>query len=229
MADVSVAEAASQLGVDPSRVRQLLRSGALPGRRLGRDWAVPAEAVAALRDRPIGPGRPPAPRRAWAILDLLDGGKALWLDPVARSHVRTHARALAGADADAWQLALRGREDRFSVAGHRSAITRLLGAPNVWLAGPAVAASVGADLVVAEAVPEVYVRSESWERLARSLHLSASPGRPDIWVRVPRQVWPFPPAGPGRAALAASLLDGEWRAARAAAEVLNSRASRLQP
>ena len=41
-------------------------------------------------------------------------------------------------------------------------------------------------------------------------------------AQIPRQVWPFGPAGPGPAALAASLLDGEWRAARAGAQVLDA-------
>jgi excisionase family DNA binding protein len=227
LADVSVAEAASRLGLDRSRVRQLLRSGVLAGRRLGRDWVVSAEAVADLAQRQPGYGRPPAPRRAWALIDLLDGGDAAWLDPVARSHVRATARAMAGSDAAGWQRVLRGREDRVAVAGHRASIDRFIQADNVWPAGPAVAGRIGANLVVAHAVPEVYVRSEDWDRLARQLHLRVDVAEPHLWVRVPRRLWPFGPSGPGRAALAASLLDGEWRAARAGAELLNAAAARL--
>ena len=221
MPDLSVAEVASQLRLDPSRVRQLLRAGALPGQRVGRDWVVPSSAVVLAANRPArAAGRPPAPRRAWALLALLDGGRADWLDTVARSHVRAQVRALAGKDAEAWAKALRGREDRLAVAGHRSAVSRLLGASNVWPAGPAVANKIGADLVVVDVVPEVYCSAENWKRLSASLHLRAA-DEADVWVRIPRQVWPFGPEGPGPASLAASLLDGEWRAARAGAEVLN--------
>lgn len=229
MADVSVAEAASRLGLDPSRVRQLLRSGALNGRRIGRDWVISAEAVSALvNDRP-GSGRPPAPRRVWALIDLLDGGEAAWLDPVARSHVRARARAMAGKDASEWRRVLRGREDRMAVAGHRAAIDRLIHAENVWPAGPAVASSIGADLVVHQSVPELYIPAENWDGLARRLHLRLHVVDPDVWIRLPRRLWPFPPSGPGHAALAASLLDGEWRAARAGAELLNDAARRMRP
>ena len=221
MSVLSVAEVASQLDIDRSRVRQMLRAGVLSGSRVGRDWVVPSEAVASLRERPMKAGRPPAPRRSWALLDLLDGGNAEWLDRVARSHVRAHVRSLVGGDAEAWRNAVRGREDRVPVAGHRAAVSRLMGHSGVWNAGPGIARDIGADLVVVNAVPEVYVPPDEWPDLVRSLHLSAGPSHPDAWVRLPRKIWPFGPDGPGRAALAASLLDGEWRAARAGAEVLN--------
>jgi hypothetical protein len=64
--------------------------------------------------------------------------------------------------------------------------------------------------------------------VARELHLSPAAGFADIVVRVPRGLWPFGPDGPGRAALAASLIDsGDWRAARAGAEVLNDLAAQV--
>jgi excisionase family DNA binding protein len=224
---LSVAEAASRLGLDGSRVRQLLRSGALPGQKVGRDWVVSAEAVAEVADRPSGNGRPPAPRRAWALLDLLDGGVAEWLDPVARSQMRATARAVGAMGPAEWLRALRGREDRLAVAGHRAAVSRLLASEDVWPAGPSVAESIGADLVVSQFVPEVYVAAEKWDRMVDALHLRVRAEISDVWVRLPRQVWPFGPSGPGRAALAASLLDGEWRAGRAGAEILNSLAARF--
>jgi excisionase family DNA binding protein len=229
VADVSVAEAASRLGLDRSRVRQLLRSGALDGRRIGRDWVVSAEAVADMVHNHPANGRPPAPRRAWALIDLLDGGDAAWLDPVARSHVRATARAMAGQGAAQWRRVLRGREDRVAVAGHRASIDRLIHSDNVWPAGPSMVPAIGADLVVHQAVPELYVPAEEWEALARYLHLRVDVAEPEAWVRLPRHLWPFGPSGPGHAALAASLLDGEWRAARAGAELLNDAASRLRP
>lgn len=39
------ADVAEALGVSPQRVRQLLDSGKLPGRKVGRDWLVTREAV----------------------------------------------------------------------------------------------------------------------------------------------------------------------------------------
>jgi hypothetical protein len=227
MADLSVAEAASALGLDESRVRQMLRSGALAGRHVGRAWVVPADAVAMLsQHRPAG-GRPLSPQRAWGLLDLLDGGKAPWLDRYARSKVRAHLRRLAGGEPAAWGDALRARERRQPVRAHRAALARLRETDGVWPAGPASASLAGADLVAPGAVPEFYINAEAWPGLAGELRLAPAPGRPDAVVRVPRDVWPFGPGGPGRAVLAASLLDvGEWRAARAGADVLNHLAAR---
>jgi len=164
--------------VDRSRVRQLLRAGALPGQCGGHGWVVPSSAVVSAANRP-------AVRRAWALFALLDGGRADRLGTVARSHVRAQIMAPAGKDAEAWAKALRG---------------------------PAVANKVGADLFVVDVGPEAYCSAENWKRLSASLHLRAS-DKADVWVRIPWQVWPFDPAGPGPASLAASQLDGEWRAA----------------
>jgi excisionase family DNA binding protein len=48
--EISTQEAASMLGRTDSRVRQLLRDGTLPGRRVGRRWLVQRAAVTAYRD-----------------------------------------------------------------------------------------------------------------------------------------------------------------------------------
>lgn len=200
----------------------MLQDGALPGRHVGRAWVVPAEAVAQLASRQVGAGRPLAPLRAWALLDMLDGGTAPWVAPVARSQVRAQMRRLKGADPDAWWASLRGREARLAVSGHRAAIARLSEAAGVWPAGPGGARAAGADLVVVAAIPEFYLPAERWSELQPQLRLSTAAGQPDAYVRVPRRRWPFGPAGPARAALAASLLDGgDCRAARAGADILN--------
>ncbi|GAA4627239.1 helix-turn-helix domain-containing protein [Cellulomonas oligotrophica] len=51
--DLSVPQAAKRLRVTQQAIRQRLASGSLPGRRVGRDWRIPAaavERVAAQRD-----------------------------------------------------------------------------------------------------------------------------------------------------------------------------------
>jgi excisionase family DNA binding protein len=180
--DLSVAEAASVLGVSDGRVRKLLRDGALPGRHVGRAWVVPAEAVADMAGRQLGAGRPLAPRRAWALVDMLDGGQAAWLGPVARSQVRAQIRHLEGGDQGAWRAALRGREDRLAVSGHRSAIARLAETKDVWLAGPAAARRANADVVVPDPIPEFYISAERWELLRVQLILHPATGRPAAYV-----------------------------------------------
>lgn len=211
------------LGVSDARVRKLLAEGRLPGRHFGRVWIVPAAAVAELADRQRRAGRPLAPARAWALIDILDGGQSPWLERVARSQVRAALRRLAGGDARSWRAALRGREDRRGISGHRSAIDRLASSGGVWPAGPSVAQRAGADLVVVEAPLEFYVPPDRWEVLASELHLQPAVSEPDAFIRVPRALWPFGPDGPGPAALAATLVDSaDGRSAQAGAELLNA-------
>ncbi len=45
-------EAAAKLGVKPSRMRQLLLAGRIPGAvKFGRDWAIPEKGLAAVAER----------------------------------------------------------------------------------------------------------------------------------------------------------------------------------
>lgn len=226
--DLSVREAAERLGVDDSRVRQLIAADLLGARRLGRAWLVSADDVNRLARHRSSPGRPLAPARAWALLDLLDGGSAAWLSPVARSQVRKLLRQLAGADADRWRSALRARSEVHPVNAHPSALRRLDSDPAVKPAGLDRAARAGADVVAVAPVPEVYVQAAQWPGVRRRLALREAGDRGNLVVRVPAGVWPWPEGAPvGRAALAADLLESaEPRAVHAGVQMLNDLAHR---
>jgi excisionase family DNA binding protein len=47
-------EAAAQLGITDSRIRQLIRAGRLPARRMGRDWFVDEGDLRAFQPAPRG-------------------------------------------------------------------------------------------------------------------------------------------------------------------------------
>lgn len=53
---LTTAEAAKRLGVSTGRVRQFLADGRIKARKFGRDWAIPASAVAefAKIERKVG-------------------------------------------------------------------------------------------------------------------------------------------------------------------------------
>ena len=203
-------EAAERLNVDPSRVRQLLRNRTLAGRRVGGRWLVASEDVGRLAGYRTVPGRPLAPARAWGLLDLLDGGAAPWLTPVARSQVRQLLRRLDGESADRWRGALGARSHVLRCQAHPTTIPRLLGqgSVDVLRAGPAQAARQGVDLMTLGEVPEVYVLPNQWPELARSLMITEGAARPNLLVRLPRGPWPFQDRHEvGLAALAADLLE----------------------
>lgn len=52
---LTVAEAARRLGRSIEQVRRYLREGKLPGRRIGQQWFIPAEAVQPLYRQTGGP------------------------------------------------------------------------------------------------------------------------------------------------------------------------------
>lgn len=225
--DLSVAEVASRLNVDPSRVGQLLRSGRIAGRRSGRMWLVDADALNIWSAHARAPGRPMAPARAWGLLDILDGGSAAWLPPVARSQVRARLRDLRDlrdAAADRWRAMLRARSVVVLVRLHPSGLHRLLADRHVLPAGPERAARVGADLVVIDSIDEAYIRPDDWSALAQRWHGKVVNADGNLRVRLPREVWPFADGEVGVAALAADLLDSsEPRAVSAGLQLLRER------
>lgn len=228
----AVADVAAELGVHESRVRMMLRSGRLSGRKVGPVWLVDsAEVQRAVRERAPS-GRPLNPAQAWGVLGLLDGRNVPWLDSIGRSRARVHARSLAGTDANRWRAALRRRHERVPCRIHAAALQRLLNAPGVIAAGADAAAAAGADLVVLSALPEVYVDRAGWPDLVRRLAIRQDVVDPNLIVRVPVDVWPFDAdeLRPSLAMLAADLLDSaEPRAISAGAKVLQAAAERILP
>ena len=220
--EYGVGDAAARLGLDASRVRQLLRSGILAGRRVGSVWLVDGDSLAGAAAQPRLPVRPLAPARAWALLDLLDGGAAADLSAVARSQVRALIRSLAGSDPPRWRAALRGRADVRACQVHPAAVDRLRHEPGVLVAGPDKAAEHGLDLVAVDAVVELYVRPDRWPALSAQYRAQPSRSSANLIVHLPR-AGHWPESELPRAALAADCVDSpEPRAESAGAAMLNN-------
>lgn len=233
--EIDVKEASRRLGVNDSRVRQLLRAGDLRGRRLGNSWLIRAEDLAQFQRSVRRPGRPLAPKRAWALLDLLDGGGAVWLQASARSQVRRYLSEWVAPEPDDWRAALRGRSRVLEVVAHPAAIDRMRRVDSVWVAGPGAAVGRGFDLVaLGDPMPEYYVAEEHWPDLGSNLALRDG-AEPNLRVRLPNEVWPFAEVGPsgrrevGDAVLAADLLEAaEPRSVSAGAARLGELLARWQ-
>ena len=224
--EIAVSDAAGRLGVSEPRVRQLLASGDLTGRRLGRSWLVSDESVARLQQNRRLPGRPLGPGRAWGLLDILADGEAAWLSSSARSQLKTSMRRLAGADPDEWRAALRGRSQVLACQAHPAAIPRLVSHQRVLAAGLAVLPGRDFDLTIGPRdIDQLYADPALWPDTSHALAIrTASPGTvPNLTVLLPRIAWPF---GDRTAipdsVLAADLLESpEPRAVRAGAQRLS--------
>jgi excisionase family DNA binding protein len=221
---MSVREAADLLGLDQSRVRQLVHQGDLGAVKVSGVLLIDEGDVARLADARGVRGRPLSPDRAWAALLFLEGAPAPWLDPVGRSKVRRLLSGLAGAPAARWRAALRARSEVIRCRAHPSALERLGDKPGVLVAGPQAASASGVDLVVvAEDIRELYVARELWARYVNELAIRERAQEPNLVARVPNRLWPFEGlAKPGLAVLAADLLGSpDPRAVDAGAAALN--------
>lgn len=107
----SVGEYAEWRGISPQRVRELLRTGDLPGHRVGRFWLVDDAAFAKRRP----PSRPMGPVMAWALIALMGGDEPVDdLTPLQLSRLREYRNRLAHSDTPAALLTawLRHRGER---------------------------------------------------------------------------------------------------------------------
>ncbi len=88
---ISVADAASQLGVSPRRVRAMLASQDISGERIGTQWMVESASLPSFGRRA---GQPFSPRVAWAFIAVAEGKTPDWVSPSELSRLRSRWRKL---------------------------------------------------------------------------------------------------------------------------------------
>ncbi|MBT2452542.1 helix-turn-helix domain-containing protein [Streptomyces sp. ISL-43] len=230
---LSVKQAAALLGVDDSRVRQLLHDGKLQGQRVGGRWLVAGDSVRDRKDRGPRSRRPLSARNAWGVLAVLDGHQPVGLSDAEKSRVRMRVRNLLAHEGLApavFQELLAARAEVRSYRVHSGVLMALLAAQDVVRGGVSAAARVGADYV-ALGRAEIYVHPEKVEKLEAEFGLARDEERGNVSLRIPpAEMWSFLISRPGMAGqghdapasvVAADLLDlHEGRADAAAAGLL---------
>ncbi len=95
MGNVSVAEAASRLGVHVSRIHQRIAEGSLRAERIGAQWVVDELSLLHVAER-SAPGRPLSARSAWALIAAAerDDEALVELEPFARARARDRLEEL---------------------------------------------------------------------------------------------------------------------------------------
>lgn len=174
MVELTTREAAERLGVDQSRVRALVVSGALRGRRVGPVWLIDEDSV----DRQQGfvaagaTGRSMAARIAWAAGDLVDDGDAAWLRISERSRLRRRLREATSVDVvRRWLSSRSARSVRYRV-GERD-LDEVLGAEGVVRTGVSAAAVYGLGLGAGGSA-DAYVSADVAKRLGQDFYLIES-------------------------------------------------------
>lgn len=101
MSNVSVAEAASRLGVGVARVHQRIGDGSLRAERIGSQWVIDELSLLQIAEGRAA-GRPLSTRSAWALIALADGNPdwAEELAPVERGRAKARLAQLLASVAD---------------------------------------------------------------------------------------------------------------------------------
>ncbi len=214
LAGLSVREAAEELGVSPSAVRQLVAQGQVRASRFAGRIVVDPDHLRQVRAAARPAGRPFSVPAAWALLRLLAGQRPGPLSASRLSQLRRHLRAddpqlLAGR--------LRRRADRAFYYVHPSLLDELAAVPGCVLAGRSAAGRVGADLAGDGGPLEVYLPPAAAERLVRDV--AADPevavGVANLVVRIvePDQLPEHEPGVAAAPVVAVDLIEsGESRA-----------------
>jgi len=232
---LSVKQAAVLLGVDDSRVRQLLHDGKLQGQRVGGRWLVAGESVRDRKDRGPRSRRPLSVRNAWGVLAVLDGHRPVGLSDAEKSRVMKRLRNLLAHERLAAALLrelLAARAEVRLYRVHSGMVPVLLAAQDVVRGGASAAAQAGADYV-ALGRAEIYVHPDRVDKLEAEFGMVRDHERGNVSLRIPpAEMWSFltsrsGSAGQGHDAptsvVAADLLDlHEGRADAAGAGLIES-------
>ena len=218
MEPIGVADAASQLGVSPRRVHQMVAAGRLDGLRIGRSWVLDRADVQRIALSRPESGRPWNPSSAWTVLALASGNPVIG-SPVERS--RAKKRLQHGLEPLANRLRSRAQSHWFYA--HPAVQAEILSHPGVVASGVSALAAHGADLMVS-GQGEAYVRASQVAEVADRFALDADSDRPNVRLRVVGDGdWPFEEGQRAASApvVAVDLLESDdERSRRAARELL---------
>lgn len=216
---MSVADAARALKLDPSRVRVLAASEALPAVKIGRSWAIDAAAVADRSQHAPPRGRPMAPANAWALLFIASGQEPEWASAQSRSRIR---RSLRLEGIGPMRDRLKRRAKALSFRSHPGEISYLLSDPKLVPSGISAAGALGLDLVSGAEV-DGYIPENDLASLVRDHALRPVEAGGDGNVRlrvVPDAAWHLQRPAPPAAAVALDLLEDPDPRSKRAGEML---------
>lgn len=218
---MGLAEAGQELGVSARRVHQLVASGRLQGRRIGRSWVLERVEVERLARRRPHAGRPWKPASAWGVLALASG-EQLRASAVDRS--RAMQRLQHGLEPLAGRLSSRARDCWFYA--HPAVLADVAAHSETVASGVSALSAHDVDLVAGDQA-EAYVRESGLADVVGRFALDPDSDRPNVRLRVvDDDDWPFDAdrrVAPAPV-VAVDLLDSDDERSRRAARELLARA-----
>ncbi len=203
---ISVAEAASRLGVNQARVRAMIAAGLLDAAKVGGRWLIASVSIDRRKDNVIPVGRPFSLAKAWGLLMVAAGERPGWLSAWDLSRIR---RSLRDQGLLALVPRLRGRAVLHRLRAHPSDIKRITTDKDVVRTG--ISAADYHDLsLVAPGHAEIYLPESFLPRFIKHYALQPSQ-RPNLMVRAVADLWPFEKGCPAAQAsvVGVDLLDSD--------------------
>ncbi len=183
---ISIAEAASLLGLSATRVRAMAAHGQLAALKVGGRWLVERGAVEQRRRGEAPRGRRFTPRNAWALLLLASGADVPKLDPSVRSRLR-RALALEGLVALAPRLRDRSRVSAYKA--HPGEIPYVLEDDALAPTGISAASAMGLGLLASREA-DGYIAQSQLPHFIAEHALSAGGIESNVRLRVvPDDAW----------------------------------------
>lgn len=172
-----VAEYAEKLGVSRAAAYKRVRGGGISAYRIGSQWVVPDQALAA----PKPAARPMSAANAVSLLVSLSGAEVDVRDPVVRRRIAGKAGQVRAGDVDLQRLWswVRSRAPRLALSASPVDVSELLDDPRLVRSG---IADPRAGLV-ASGIAEGYVAPANADDLVRD-YLLVESDRPNVWLHV---------------------------------------------
>jgi len=193
----------------------------VPAVRVGRNWALDRGLLRAHRRR--RGGRPISADNAWALLALLSGSEAPWVDVFSRSRLKRRLLNRRGLE-----QALQWSEPGAAVYSWRFLPSDLPKLHEYGLVRSGLAAQIpGLDILSMSNELDGYVSPRALAEIERRFQPAKSSDNPNVVLRVPSQPWILSqgPAAPPVVVAADLLAHADSRVARAGRKVLQSTAN----
>jgi Helix-turn-helix domain len=214
---VSTEDAARRLGVDPSRIRAMVTSGALEGRKIGGRWIIEDTAIDERLARTTRHGRPLSIRSAWGLLWAADDRATPWLQPRERTRAKQRAREWP---IQQWPWATQHRAHQRNLRAHPSVLDAIRNDPRSVRTGSS-AQGLPIDLI-APGDAEIYLHADHTNAFITEYGLIKSQ-QPNVAIRTPpAELWLFTTSDAPWPVVAVDLLEAnDDRSTRSAINLAN--------
>lgn len=174
---IGVAQYAERLGVSRAAAYKRVRSGRVGAYRIGSQWVVPEQALAAVKPS----SRPMSAPNAVSFLVSLSGGDVDSLDSVVRRRIAGKVAQVRAGEIGLQRLWswVRARSPRLALSASPADVSDLLDDPRLVRSG---LAEPRAGLAVS-GIAEGYVSPADVDELIRE-YLLVESDRPNVWIHV---------------------------------------------